>query len=158
MHILRCFCPRGQSKYYTVILFSRPHNNNTAAIIMPLHYCITSYIIVYYIYINCRTIDISTYYELKYKLLQICLLALLINIVVLDWVCKYNTHTHKPLPFLPSYYIIDIKKIYRRLFTSFPVRRIFPGIGVVYFCIFVVSCFHIRPIELHTKQEQNRLV
>ncbi len=52
MHILRCFCPRGQSKYYTVILFSRPHNNNTAAIIMPLHYCITSYIIVYYIYIS----------------------------------------------------------------------------------------------------------
>ena len=54
--------------------------------------------------------------------------------------------------------IHNIKKIYRRLFTSFPVRRIFPGIGVVYFCIFVVSCFHIRPIESHTKQEQNRLV
>ena len=84
MHILRCFCPRGQSKYYTVILFSRPHNNkyccHHAATL--LYYKLYNRLL--YIYINCRTIDISTYYELKYKLLQICLLALLINIVVLD--------------------------------------------------------------------------
>ena len=75
------------------------------------------------------------YYELKYKLLQICLLALLINIVVLDWVCKYNTHTQT---FTLSSFLLHRYK--KNIQTTFHLISSSKNISWYWCCLFLYIC------------------